>query len=678
MKKYIFFIVGIGIILAGLLVYNVYNVQKENTKVFEDPGYILQSASSQSQKIDKYYFNADEEYKIKNNQKVIFKDTSGDEVTTGKDNFIHYNNGAISSLKKGVLINLANIEQDPITYYSIAANQVVNKQGDNYWINHLNGRLQFTNLIWKISDTKYLIAGNGMTVLFNDGTTKEINGYLELEYLDNQVIKIYNQEIIYQTISSNVNISLPDNIEINLQSKTVSKNGETRMNLANMVIDSDDNVEIQEQPEQENNDLNEIEGILQNQVDAQQAAQDAENANNGENDGVAGQGGSAQTGEGAVGTDGTTGTGEGGSSNSQVNGGGSESIVQDLPELVAPVFNVESFNVDSISVNAQITIQDDEARLVRNSYIKILENSTGKTVYAREESIGTYNIDVSVSTLTPNTDYTLVVESAYDVDGITYTKNFVYKIFRTKSVGITFEKDVFTNSSLKFKVSVDSDSKVKSAQLSLVSSSGTVDQTYEVGNGTLAGQTAEFIGLQSNTEYTIKLTNVLYDGQIISNGFEQEKTFTTLKDKPEISGPEYEMNKRDSTFTLKLTNVVDPDNGIQGYRYEIYDTRTGLDEAPVYTKEVSSNEEIIVNVDEKILSRGVPYTFKVIALFNDNEKIVEYESEYSDIMKMDGVAFPTVRFEKETITYERIQGKLIIEDPNNTISTDETNTLLVT
>ena len=678
MKKYIFFIVGIGIILAGLLIYNVYNVQKENTKVFEDPGYILQSASSQSQKVDKYYFNADEEYKIKNNQKVIFKDTSGDEVTTGKDNFIHYNNGSISSLKKGVLINLANIDQDPITYYSISANQVVNKQGDNYWINHLNGRLQFTNLIWKISDTKYLIAGNGMTVSFNDGTTNEINGYLELEYLDNQVIKIYNQEIIYQTISSNVNIQLPDNIEINLQSKTVSKNGETRMNLANMVIDSDDNVEIQEQSEQENNDLNEIEGILQNQVDAQQAAQDAENANNGENDGVAGQGGSAQTGEGAVGTDGTTGTGEGGSSNSQVNGGGSESIVQDLPELVAPVFNVESFNVDSISVNAQITIQDDEARLVRNSYIKILENSTGKTVYAREESIGTYNIDVSVSTLTPNTDYTLVVESAYDVDGITYTKNFVYKIFRTKSVGITFEKDVFTNSSLKFKVSVDSDSKVKSAQLSLVSSSGTVDQTYEVGNGTLAGQTAEFIGLQSNTEYTIKLTNVLYDGQIISNGFEQEKTFTTLKDKPEISGPEYEMNKRDSTFTLKLTNVVDPDNGIQGYRYEIYDTRTGLDEAPVYTKEVSSNEEIIVNVDEKILSRGVPYTFKVIALFNDNEKIVEYESEYSEIMKMDGVAFPTVRFEKETITYERIQGKLIIEDPNNTISTDETNTLLVT
>lgn len=681
MKKYIFFIVGIGIILAGLLVYNVYNVQKENTKVFEDPGYILQSASSQSQKIDKYYFNADEEYKIKNNQKVIFKDTSGDEVTTGKDNFIHYNNGSISSLKKGVLINLANIEQDPITYYSIAANQVVNKQGDNYWINHLNGRLQFTNLIWKISDTKYLIAGNGMTVSFNDGTTKEINGYLELEYLDNQVIKIYNQEIIYQTISSNVNIKLPDNIEINLQSKTVSKNGETRMNLANMVIDSDDNVEIQEEEEKESK--NETEEQMQNETSENKNVQNSEDndkTNQNVHSNTNGDG-SIQSGDGSINTGETTGTGDSlgtGSSSGSI-AGGTEEVIEDLPELVAPVFKVESFEVDSISLKAQITIEDNESRLVRDPYIKILENATGKTVYAKEEALGTYNIDISVSTLTPYTDYTLVIESGYDVDGITYTKNFVYKIFKTKSVGISFEKDVFTNNSLKFKITVDSDSKVKSAQLSLVSQSGSIDQTYEVGNGTTEGSTAEFIGLLSNTDYTIKLTNVLYDGQIISNGFEQEKTFKTLKNKPEISGPDFEMDKRTSTFTLKLLNSTDTDNGIEKYRYEIYDTRISLDEGtPVYTREVANKDDIVVNVDEKVLFRGVPYTFKVIAVFNDNEKTVEYESEYSDVMKLDGVAFPTVRFEKETITYERIQGKLIIEDPNNTISNDETNKLIIT
>ena len=40
MKKYVFFIVSIGVILAGLLFYNVYNIQKENMKNFEEPGYI--------------------------------------------------------------------------------------------------------------------------------------------------------------------------------------------------------------------------------------------------------------------------------------------------------------------------------------------------------------------------------------------------------------------------------------------------------------------------------------------------------------------------------------------------------------------------------------------------------------------------------------------------------------
>lgn len=682
MKKYVFFIVSIGVILAGLLFYNVYNVQKENMKNFEEPGYILQSASGQTQKIDKYYFNANEEYKVKNNQKVIFKDTSGDEVTTTKDNFIHYNNGAISSLKKGVLINLANIDQDPITYYSISANQIVKKQSENYYINHLNNKLQFKNLIWKISDTKYLIAGSAMTVTFDDGTTKEINGYIELEYLDNQIIKLYNQEIIYQTISSKVNIKMPENIEINLQSKAVNKNGETKMNLANMVIDSDDNVEIVEETKEDKYKENKVEESLQNEIDTENVDNEEignnqnQNNQNGNGNGTNNQNGQdSQTGTNVEGNvqDGNAGEGQNGGS-----GGIVEEEVKDLPELVAPVFKVESFDVDSISLNAQITIQDDEARLVREPYIKILDNATGKNVYAKEEALGTYNIDIAVSTLSPETDYTLVIESAYDVDGITYTKNFVYKIFRTKSVGIRYEKDVFTNNSLKFRVSVDPDSKVKSAEMSLISPTGTVEQTVEVGNGTQAGETAEFIGLNSNTDYKIRIANVLYNGQIISNGFEQEKTFKTLKNKPQIVGPEYEIDKRESTFRLNITNVIDQDNGIQGYRYEIYDTRNDLDEEPVYKKEIASKEAITVKVDEKILSRGVPYAFKVIAIFNDNEKIVEYESEFSNVMKMDGVEFPTVRFEKETITFERIQGKLIIEDPNNTIKTDDTNKMLIT
>ncbi|MBS5855045.1 MAG: hypothetical protein KIC56_07565 [Clostridium sp.] len=265
---------------------------------------------------------------------------------------------------------------------------------------------------------------------------------------------------------------MPENIEINLQSKAVNKNGETKMNLANMVIDSDDNVEIVEETKEDKYKENKVEESLRNEIDTENVDNEEignnqnQNNQNGNGNGTNNQNGQdSQTGTNVEGNvqDGNAGEGQNGGS-----GGIVEEVVEDLPELVAPVFKVESFDVDSISLNAQVTIQDDEARLVREPYIKILDNATGKNVYAKEEALGTYNIDIAVSTLSPETDYTLVIESAYDVDGITYTKNFVYKIFRTKSVGIRYEKDVFTNNSLKFRVSVDPDSKVKSAEMSLM------------------------------------------------------------------------------------------------------------------------------------------------------------------------------------------------------------------
>lgn len=673
MKKYVLFMISIGLILAGLLVYNVYTIQKQNSKAFEEAGYILQSANTQTQNVEKYYFNANEKYKTKYDQKVIFNDTNGDEVITSKDNFIHFNNGGISSLKKGVIIDLQKIDENPISYYSIAANKVLKKVSDKYVIAHLDGNLEFSSLIWKISDTKYLVAGNGITVHFNDGTSKVINGYVEIEYLDNQVIKIYNQELTYQTVSTQVNIEAPDGIKINLESKIVSRNNENKMSLASMVIDSDDNVEIvdleeKKKEEEKNETSNETTNENNTQTNGNGSETTGPNGNGG--NGAAGQGGTA--GESGSGSDETNGSGS-------INSGmtDNDQIVEDTPVVNAPVFKVESFDIDSISVNAKILIEDDESKLVTDHTVKILQNNNGKVVYVTEETLGTYNIDLSVSTLSPDTEYTLVVESTYEVDGIQYTKNFIYKIFRTKTVGIDFEKDLFTNNSLRFGVSVDEDSKVKGAELTLVNSKGEIEQTYEVGNGTELGSKAEFVGLQPNTDYTIKLTNVLYDGQIITNGFEVTKVYRTLKNKPEISGTEFEIDKRNSTFTLRLKNVKDDNNGIVGYRYEMYDTRISLSEAPVYTKEITKNEDVIVKIDEETITRGVPYTFKVIAIFNDNEKEIEYESEYSDIMKMDGVSFPTVRFEKKTITFERIQGNLIIEDINHTISLGDDNNFII-
>ena len=678
MKKYVLFMISIGLILGILLVYNIISFQKKNSNVFEESGYILQSASGQTQNVEKYYFNANETYKTKYDQKIVFDDTNGDQVTMAKANFVHYNNGGISSLQKGVIIDLQKVDANPIQYYSIGANKILKKQSDRYVISHLGGNLEFQSLIWKIADNKYLVAGNEITVNFNDGTSKVINGYIEIEYLDNQVVKLYNQELTYQTISTQVNIDVPNGIRLNLESKIVSKDGVNKMSLSNMVIDSNDNVEIvdlEEEQEKDEQNQTENETTDENTDDGDGTTQ---GNGNGQGNGSIQNGGIGQNGGAGEGTtgDGSTGSNTGSGSG---NLGENDQIMQEDPTVNAPVFKVENFEVDSITMEATIAIVDDESKLVSDHIFKIIQNNTGKVVYYTEEVLGTYSIDLSVSTLSPDTEYTLVAESTYAIDDVEYTKNFIYKIFRTKSVGIDFEKDVFTNNTMKFDITVESDSKVKSAELALVNAQGDILQTAEVGNGTELGKTAEFVGLESNTEYIVRLTNVLYDGQVITNGFELEKVYKTLKDKPQISGADFEIDKRNSVFILKLTNVQDPDDGIKSFRYEVYDTRMNIQESdPVFVKETTQTEDVIVNVNGDPLERGVPYTFKVVAVFDDNEKEIEYESEFSqEIMKMDGVEFPTVRFEEHLVTFERIEGNLIVEDSNNTISLDEDNDFII-
>lgn len=148
-----------------------------------------------------------------------------------------------------------------------------------------------------------------------------------------------------------------------------------------------------------------------------------------------------------------------------------------------------------------------------------------------------------------------------------------------------------------------------------------------------------------------------------------------MKDRPEISGTNYEINKRNGNFKLTLKNVIDKHSGIQEYRFEIYDIRIQMTE-PIKIIE-TKNPEIELPIDETIL-RNVAYIYKVVAVFDDNEKICEYESEYSDPMKMDGAQFPTVSFEKEKITFERIEGAIVIEDKDNTIDLDTHKKLTVT
>lgn len=705
MKKYVITIIVIGILLGVFLIYNGIKVNNESTKIFTESGYILQIGENNNlQSVERYYFNADSKYKEKYNEKIVFQDTDGETIKVNYDNFVHYSNGSASAFQNGVLLNFEEIDEEPILYYNIKAGSVINKKGDSYTITNLDKELNFKKLLWKISPQKYIIMGNQINLVFDDGTNKIINGYIEIEYLDNEIVKIYNQEVTYQTISSKVYIEIEDGIKLNLANKIVSKDGENKMSLENMIIDSDDNVTIVDLSAEENkentneidnqNDINDINNIndtnaIENQI--------TENPSEDENiidfnfANISG-GSNTNNSENNINNNQNTIINNNGNSNID-NNEDNEAIDGDDDDennntaIAIPVYKVNEFNVDSIGVDATITIEDEKNLLTEDTTIKIVKNSTGKTAYEIVEPLGNYNIDIFVATLEPDTEYTLIAESTYEIDGIKYTRDFLSKIFRTTPIGISIEKDVFTDTTMQFVVNMEKNTQVKSAEVILSDIDGNKISSYTVTNEKQATKEANktavlFTGLTSNTSYQVSIANVLYNTQIITNGFELKRTYTTLKAKPSISGTEFEINKRDGYFKLRIKNKTDTDQAIESYRFEIFDTRMleksddeNIDLAsiePVTTID-STIAEITLPIDNVKISRNVGYAFRVVAIGNDNEKIREYESEYSEVFKMDGNEFPTVKFEQTNITYERIEGKLIIEDKGETIHlTDDT------
>ena len=118
--------------------------------------------------------------------------------------------------------------------------------------------------------------------------------------------------------------------------------------------------------------------------------------------------------------------------------------------------------------------------------------------------------------------------------------------------------------------------------------------------------------------------DILSGGVVVDDGYSQVQTIKTLKKAPTISDLTYRVNKSDSTFELDVKKVIDEDYGITNYRYEVFDARQDLNtDTPVVTVEQKNLGVVNVLVDDSKIYRGMAYTYRLVAEFNDNEKTIE-------------------------------------------------------
>ena len=586
------------------------------------------------------------------------------EVKVDDNTLIHYQDNSILVLKNTVGLNLNLIDNDIIFYYNIFKDTEIKFKDKRYYLETKdNDEITFAPLLLRIDENKFLLGGKNIRVLLGNDEIIDFDSYLYIEYVDGSIVRLYNNEKVYQTIVDNANIAI-DDISINLKKEEISKNGKKYISLSNLVIDSDSNIDVLLEDETNKESLDsEEENAIINKTDVDEKNLNGEVTKEEKKDDTTSTTNNSATEEENNATkyqgDGTTLDED------------EEEVVSDDTQLSEPVYKVTKLSITSLALDATIEITDDDALITSPTEISIVENATSRTVYETSIEAGDLSGNIAYPDLKPDTEYTLVAKATYKMDNVEYDKNFISKIFRTESLGVSFEKDYATTDSIVVKLTHESYSKVSSATVGIYDTDGSLVNYQSVYFNNESVQDIKFDGLESNKTYMIKLYDILCSGVIVNDGFSQKENITTLKKAPIVGELDYTISKNKSSFDLDIDKVIDEDYGITNYRYELYDARQNMDEeTPVITIDKDTLSPATVKVDDSKVYHGIAYTYRLIVTFNDNEKEIEYAYNLGSTMQLDGVEFPTLRWQGSKVNWEQINGSIIIDDPSNTIMSD--------
>ena len=671
-KKFLL-ILGSSITLLIVLSVAMIFLTKENVKTFTKEGYII--ASGKEDASIKYYFDEGTNYKQNISSQLVFTDSSGEKVTVDTDNFMHYVDGGIKFLKNGVIMDLDSVNSTTVPYYNITDKSVLEYSKKSYFIETIDKTLAFNNIVGRISDNKYIFAGVNIKLQLAGNENLIEGDYFEVNFIENGVIKVENQEVSYQTTAENSYILVNDTIRIDLGTKRIYFNGEEKMSLSQMTIDGNENIEIVPEEDEETGN-GEGDGTGQNSGsqpgieqpnnpqpgDDDNPGQEGENPDNNEN--TPGQDGENTPGEdietpeddenipGQDGEQGDNQSGNGTGNNSKRNA----------------TIDMTKAEVGANNISASFIINDPDKMIKGDLVLHITNTDTGKRVYSTMIDRTQPEFIIGVSTLSPDSNYILSIN---EENNEKYDTQYFQKLFKTDSLGIALEKKYVTQDSVAYEVIFEENTEVKSAKITLYNESYDEESARTV-VVTPENNVAYFGDLACNTTYNIELSDVIMDTFEYNKVYTIYKSTKTLKQPPYLEGLTTSVDDEKNTFTIGIDRVVDDYESIIKYSYYIYKaddiTQENIDTIiPVSIIEKNDKGKVNLKIDnEKILPK-TNYKFKVVAEYFDNEKYGEFETELSDNFILSGK--PTIEFvrNEEKTTFNKIVGTIILNDDSCTV-----------
>ena len=640
------FIVALSTIVLIILGVGSFYLFNNADDTFVKNGYVINPLSA---RVEKYFFNENEEYHENLSSMVVFKDIDKKDVSILKDSFLHYNDGSLSFLKNGAILDLDTINGgETVSFYNITSKSIIEKNGNKYVIKNDGSDIELKNFIGRISDNKYIIVGSLETKI--PGNEKNISGdYFEVVYTDEGIINIENKEVKFQVTAQGTLVYV-GNIVIDLGEKKISVNDEDIMSITAITIDGDENIEIIPKAQDKKDDN----GENGNNVDNS-------NVNNGDNNNINDDNPLDDGGNGEGGT-------------------GNQNII-DVIEDVTVLLKNAVIGSTSVDVVFDMYNQTEEDIFT----LKVTNLDSGRTVDVVDNIVPLEEFRIGL--LSPDTKYLFTVIN--EKNGSKYFQ----KIFETNDFGIKLEKIYSTDSELGFKVTVDKDTDITNAKLSLYryneetkqneivttsyydNVSDEIKYIEKVTNlsstqGNIEGvHEIIYDGLDSNTIYTAVLDEFSLASTNFKDIYNITLTSMTLKETPSFSDMNVDKNIEEGIFKLSIGNVIDPDNSIETYTYKIYELNnydnTVID--PII-KNNASPVEVKIGDDENQLHKDINYLYRVIIEYFDNEKYVEYIIDDAINFVMGSNPYVTVVPNQDKISYDTIGATIYLIDKGCLVS----------
>lgn len=657
---------ALGVIALILMVAAGVLLSGQRAVSFRADGYVLDTAKQDDDTLEVVtdQFVAGSSWHTNSMGTISLKDLEGQTVQVEEDSFIHYNDASLSAFADGAIVDMDQVDSGLMTSYNAPAQTVLSSSGDKYVTDNNGYELSFSNILWKLSDTKYMAVSPTIQIELAGQDSASAEGFVEFTYLEEGIVQLVTKDQAWQVLAAGSRLDLANGMSIYLDTQEiVGGSGSARLTLAGINADGPSNIKIAASDEwvPPTFNITAIDG---------EDGESGDQGENGEQGQAGGEGASGDSGKnGDNGKDGETGatgaTGGSRNNSSSITGGSAATM---------PAMNLADLDVTAGSISFKVEVGEGGWELEdvnhpgeESGTVQLLNVQTGAVIKTwtvnfnnGDTTFPSDGTSFSFTELSSDTQYRIVVTSPYHYEitaednTITRsgTKAFIDRTVYTDSTGI------YLNSVTAEESAVSGSIEVKPYALTSGSANYLLLEVIDE-NGDQVGTSMPYIkklsdivpgdgsgwelsdsgsyvyhftyshaagdSVYTDHTYTVKLytsTSAAAPGTVTDNGVElkDSEEVRTLKSLPTIG--KLVANAQTGYFDLYVDGVyvngMNDTSSVSLWTYYIKDSKGNL----VRTLTSKTSDAVQLAVDGESIKYGEPYTATAEVTIYDNEKNV--------------------------------------------------------